>query len=66
MTLCLADVNPVDRRNGYLLLVSIKAMRDSLANIVERVRDRTDAIAMTSDQIAFDNLDLSKFNDKQE
>jgi methyl-accepting chemotaxis protein len=41
------------------LLVEMRAMRDSLVNIVSQVRTGTDSIATASSQIAAGNLDLS-------
>ncbi len=47
------------------LLFAIKAMRDSLANIVGQVRTGTDTIATASNQIASGNLDLSSRTEQQ-
>lgn len=47
------------------LLFAIKSMRDSLANIVSRVRVGTDTIATASGQIAAGNLDLSSRTEEQ-
>ena len=41
------------------LLFSVKALRESLVNIVSRVRSGTDTIATASSQISAGNLDLS-------
>jgi methyl-accepting chemotaxis protein len=47
------------------LLVAMKAMRDSLINIVSEVRVSTDTIATASGQIASGNLDLSSRTEEQ-
>jgi len=47
------------------LLFAMKAMRDSLANIVSQVRSGTDTIATASSQIASGNLDLSSRTEQQ-
>jgi methyl-accepting chemotaxis protein len=47
------------------LLYSIKAMRDSIANIVGQVRIGTDAIANASSEIAQGNMDLSARTESQ-
>lgn len=47
------------------LLAAMKAMRDSLVNIVSQVRLGTDNIASASTQIASGNLDLSSRTEEQ-
>ena len=47
------------------LMYAMRAMRDSLVDIVDRVRMGTDAIATASDQIAAGNLDLSSRTEAQ-
>ncbi|HWZ47860.1 MAG TPA: methyl-accepting chemotaxis protein [Herbaspirillum sp.] len=47
------------------LLVAMKAMRDSLVNIVSEVRVSTDTIATASGQIASGNFDLSSRTEEQ-
>jgi len=47
------------------LLAAMKAMRDSLADIVGQVRLGTDTIATASSQIASGNLDLSSRTEQQ-
>jgi methyl-accepting chemotaxis protein len=47
------------------LLASMKAMRDSLVNIVGQVRVGTDSIATASGQITAGNLDLSARTEQQ-
>ncbi|HEY5801894.1 MAG TPA: MCP four helix bundle domain-containing protein, partial [Burkholderiaceae bacterium] len=47
------------------LLAEMKAMRDSLVNIVGQVRTGTDTIATASSQIAAGNLDLSARTEQQ-
>ena len=47
------------------LLASMKAMRDSLVNIVGQVRTGTDSIATASSQITAGNLDLSSRTEQQ-
>jgi methyl-accepting chemotaxis protein len=47
------------------LLVAMKAMRDSLVDIVSQVRAGTDTIATASSQIASGNLDLSSRTEQQ-
>jgi methyl-accepting chemotaxis protein len=51
--------------NGDSLLSEMKAMRDSLVNIVGQVRTGTDTIATASSQIAAGNLDLSSRTEQQ-
>lgn len=48
-----------------LLVQSLKSMRDSLADIVARVRVGTDTIATASSEIAIGNLDLSSRTEQQ-
>ncbi len=47
------------------LLFAMSAMRDSLATIVDRVRQGTDTIATAASQIATGNLDLSSRTEEQ-
>ena len=47
------------------LLFSVKALRESLVNIVSQVRAGTDTIATASSQIAAGNLDLSSRTEEQ-
>jgi methyl-accepting chemotaxis protein len=47
------------------LLVAIKRMRDSLADIAGRVRDGTEAISSAAGQIASGNMDLSARTENQ-
>ena len=56
------EIKPNDQTS---LLFAIKGMRDSLANIVGRVRIGTDTIATASSQIAAGNLDLSSRTEEQ-
>ena len=55
----LAGAIRIDPSDKTSLLVAMKAMRDSLVNIVGQVRIGTDTIAMASGKIAEGNLDLS-------
>ncbi len=57
----------VDLRQGdrNSMLFAMKAMRDSLAEIVGQVRSGTDTIASASSQIASGNLDLSSRTEEQ-
>jgi methyl-accepting chemotaxis protein len=57
----------VDLRQGDKdsMLFAMKAMRDSLAEIVGQVRSGTDTIASASSQIASGNLDLSSRTEEQ-
>ncbi|RXZ33133.1 methyl-accepting chemotaxis protein [Oxalobacteraceae bacterium CAVE-383] len=56
------DTRPGDRSS---LLIAMKAMRDSLVDIVSQVRSGADSIATASGQIAMGNLDLSSRTEKQ-
>lgn len=47
------------------LLAAIRTMRDSLARIVERVRDGTSAYVSATEQIAVGNLELSSRTEEQ-
>lgn len=51
--------------DGASLLFSIKAMRNSLTDIIAQVRSGTDTIATASRQIASGNLDLSSRTEQQ-
>jgi methyl-accepting chemotaxis protein len=55
----------IGKNDRTSLLVAMKAMRDSLANIVGQVRVGTDTIATASSQIASGNLDLSARTEQQ-
>jgi methyl-accepting chemotaxis protein len=57
----------VATRNGdhTSMLYAMKAMRDSLANIVSQVHSSTEAISTASRQIASGNLDLSSRTEQQ-
>ncbi|GAB3538492.1 methyl-accepting chemotaxis protein [Noviherbaspirillum agri] len=55
----------VERGDTTSLLAAMKAMRDSLVNIVTQVRTGTDNIASASSQIATGNLDLSSRTEEQ-
>ncbi|MBC7857298.1 MAG: MCP four helix bundle domain-containing protein, partial [Burkholderiaceae bacterium] len=55
----------IGKNDRTSLLVAMKAMRDSLANIVGQVRVGTDTIATASSQIASGNLDLSSRTEQQ-
>jgi methyl-accepting chemotaxis protein len=56
------DTKPNDQTS---LLAAMKAMRDSLVNIVGQVRAGTDTIATATNQIAAGNLDLSSRTEEQ-
>ncbi len=56
------DVQPNDHSS---LLFAMRAMRDSLVNIVSQVHISTDAIATASGQIAAGNQDLSSRTEEQ-
>ena len=47
------------------LMFAIRTMRDSLADIVQKVRSGTDVIASASSEIASGNLDLSSRTERQ-
>jgi methyl-accepting chemotaxis protein len=51
--------------DGSSLLFAMKTMRDSLADIVGKVRSGTDTIATATSQIAAGNLDLSTRTEQQ-
>jgi methyl-accepting chemotaxis protein len=57
----------IDTKSGDAtsLLVAMKAMRDSLVDIVSQVRSGADSIATASGQIANGNLDLSSRTERQ-
>jgi len=56
------DIKPSDTSS---MLHGIRAMRDSLASIVNEVRVSTDTIATASSQIAAGNIDLSSRTEQQ-
>ncbi|OWW18767.1 methyl-accepting chemotaxis protein [Noviherbaspirillum denitrificans] len=58
------DVN-LKKSDHSSMLFAMKAMRDSLSNIVTEVRKGTDSIASASSQIATGNLDLSSRTEEQ-
>ncbi|WP_081768825.1 methyl-accepting chemotaxis protein [Herbaspirillum sp. RV1423] len=60
-----ADIRPLSKDETGQLIVSLKAMNDSLCTIVSKVRQGTDAIATASAQIASGNLDLSTRTEQQ-
>ncbi len=55
----------IEADNHASLLYAIRTMRDSLADIVQKVRDGTDIIASASSEIASGNLDLSNRTERQ-
>ncbi|WP_034296572.1 methyl-accepting chemotaxis protein [Herbaspirillum sp. RV1423] len=60
-----ADIRPESTDETGELMVSLKAMNDSLLKIVGEVRTGTDTIATASTQIASGNLDLSSRTEQQ-
>src|SRR5476649_570586 len=58
------EVSTAPNDHGSLLF-AMKTMRDSLADIVGKVRGATDTIASASDQIVAGNLDLSARTEQQ-
>jgi methyl-accepting chemotaxis protein len=61
----LASSIDTDAADQSSLLMEMKAMRDSLVNIVGQVRIGTDTIATASSEIAAGNLDLSSRTEQQ-
>jgi methyl-accepting chemotaxis protein len=61
----LTEVIETKPNDSTSLLVAMKAMRDSLVDIVSQVRAGTDTIATASSQIASGNLDLSSRTEQQ-
>jgi len=55
----------IETGNHASLMFAIRTMRDSLADIVQKVRSGTDVIASASSQIASGNLDLSNRTERQ-
>ncbi len=55
----------IEAGNDGSLLFTIRTMRDSLADIVQKVRGGTDIIASASSEIASGNLDLSNRTERQ-
>jgi methyl-accepting chemotaxis protein len=60
-----ADIRSEGKDETGQLMDSLKAMNDSLLNIVGQVRAGTDTIATASTQIATGNLDLSSRTEEQ-
>ena len=60
-----ADIRPESKDETGQLVLSLKAMNDSLLRIVGEVRMGTDTIATASSQIASGNLDLSSRTEEQ-
>ncbi len=54
-----------DERDARSLMAAMRRMRDSLAHLVQRVRDGTDAITTASSEIAAGNTDLSSRTEEQ-
>ncbi|MES2068876.1 MAG: methyl-accepting chemotaxis protein [Pseudomonadota bacterium] len=59
------DIRPASRDETGQLMHALKAMNDSLLQIVGEVRTGTDTIATASSQIAAGNLDLSSRTEEQ-
>nr|WP_315476412.1 methyl-accepting chemotaxis protein [uncultured Undibacterium sp.] len=55
----------LDRNNKSSLLHSIQTMRDSISQIISQVRHSTDAILVSSKEIASGNMDLSSRTESQ-
>nr|WP_314858029.1 methyl-accepting chemotaxis protein [uncultured Undibacterium sp.] len=55
----------LDRNNKSSLLHSIQTMRDSISQIISQVRQSTDAILVSSKEIASGNMDLSSRTESQ-
>jgi len=60
-----ADIRPASKDETGQLMISLKAMNDSLLKIVTEVRQGTDTIANASSEIASGNLDLSSRTEQQ-
>jgi methyl-accepting chemotaxis protein len=60
-----ADIRPQSKDETGQLMLSLKAMNDSLLEIVSEVRQGTDTIATASSEIATGNLDLSSRTEAQ-
>jgi methyl-accepting chemotaxis protein len=60
-----AEIHAEGKDETAQLMASLKAMNDSLVNIVGQVRSGTDTIATASTQIASGNLDLSSRTEEQ-
>jgi methyl-accepting chemotaxis protein len=60
-----ADIRPQSEDETGKLMLALKAMNDSLLNIVSEVRQGTDTIATASSEIASGNLDLSSRTEAQ-
>jgi methyl-accepting chemotaxis protein len=60
-----ADIRSESRDETGQLMHSLKAMNDSLLDVVGQVRSGTDTIATASTQIATGNLDLSSRTEEQ-
>jgi methyl-accepting chemotaxis protein len=60
-----AEINPSSKDETGRLMVSLKAMNDSLFRIVSQVRQGTDTIGTASSEIASGNLDLSSRTEEQ-
>ncbi|MBO9535099.1 methyl-accepting chemotaxis protein [Herbaspirillum sp.] len=59
------DIKPASRDETGRLMLSLKAMNDSLLRIVSQVRQGTDTINTASREIATGNLDLSSRTEEQ-
>lgn len=55
----------LDRNDNSSLLHSIQTMRDSISQIISQVRHSTDAILVSSKEIASGNMDLSSRTESQ-
>jgi methyl-accepting chemotaxis protein len=60
-----ADIRPESQDETGQLMLSLRAMNDSLLKIVGEVRQGTDTIATASTEIASGNLDLSSRTEQQ-
>jgi methyl-accepting chemotaxis protein len=60
-----AQIAVDDERNTASLMFAMRKMQDSLANLVRKVRDGTDAITTASGEIAAGNIDLSARTEEQ-
>ena len=54
-----------DERNSASLMFAMRGMQQSLASLVQKVRDGTDTITTASSEIAAGNLDLSARTEEQ-